>query len=86
MEAVARASGCQAMLQRSALPIEPAMAGLDRAVAWCLSGGEDFELVLALAPPWAAALVAALPGAVPLGVLGRGAEGRVIWVSGKGTC
>lgn len=83
VEAVARASGCQAVLQRGALPLDPAMAAVDQAVAWCLSGGEDFELVLALAPPWAAALVAALPGAVPLGVLGSGAEARVIWEDGS---
>jgi thiamine-monophosphate kinase len=84
VKALATAGGCQAVLQRSALPLDPAMAALDQAVAWCLGGGEDFELVLALAPPWAADLVAALPGAVPLGVLrsSLGSEARLIWQDG----
>lgn len=85
VEALATAGGCQAVLQRSALPLDPAMAALDQGVAWCLSGGEDFELVLALAPPWAAALLAALPGSEPLGVMrsSRGNEARVIWQDGS---
>ena len=33
-----------ARLERQRLPLDPAMAGLPQAQAWCLGGGEDFEL------------------------------------------
>ena len=78
--AIARASGCQAKLRRGALPLDAAMAALPEAQGWCLSGGEDFELVLALEPTWARALVTALPGASLIGELrasGAGACGSV---------
>lgn len=66
---LARASGCQARLHREALPLDAAMATLPEAERWCLSGGEDFELVLALAPVWAEALLKVLPGASLIGEL-----------------
>ena len=71
--AIARASGCQARLRRGALPLDVAMDALPEAERWCLSGGEDFELVLALAPAWAEALVQVLPEASLIGEL-RAAE------------
>jgi thiamine-monophosphate kinase len=58
------------------------MAGLPQAAAWCLGGGEDFELVLALEPPWAEALIAALPGASVVGVLVEGEAGSLGWSDG----
>jgi len=58
VRAIATPSGCAARLERDALPLEAAMAGLPQAQAWCLEGGEDFELVLALDPTWAEALAA----------------------------
>jgi thiamine-monophosphate kinase len=67
--AVATASGCRAVLQRERLPIEPAMAPLAQAQAWCLDGGEDFELVLALDPLWADGLLQLLPGSRHIGHL-----------------
>lgn len=78
--AVAKASGCRALLERQRLPLDPAMATLPQAVGWCLEGGEDFELVLALAPAWAERLVAELPGGRIIGSLtepsaGSGAVG-----------
>jgi thiamine-monophosphate kinase len=45
------------------------MADLPQAEPWCLGGGEDFELVLALAPAWAEALVGQLEGAQVIGRL-----------------
>ena len=66
---IARASHCQALLDRSALPLDAELAELPKGEAWCLTGGEDFELVLALSPAWAEALLAALPGASRIGVL-----------------
>lgn len=78
--AIARASGCQARLERQALPIPAPLAALPRGEAWGLGGGEDFELVLALAPDWARALVAGLPGARRIGglVAGDAAAGEAL--------
>jgi thiamine-monophosphate kinase len=67
--AIARASGCRAVLDQQHLPLDPAMAHLPQAEDWCLNGGEDFELVLALEASWAAALVAELPGSSLIGRL-----------------
>lgn len=55
--AVAQASGCRAVLERTALPLHLAMTHLESAEPWCLTGGEDFELLLALEPAWAEALL-----------------------------
>jgi len=67
--AIARASGCRAVLDQQQLPLDPAMAHLPQAEDWCLNGGEDFELVLALEASWASALVAELPGSRLIGRL-----------------
>ena len=80
--AIARASGCQALLERQSLPLDPAMAPLPQAMAWCLEGGEDFELVLALEPGWARELALTLPGATVIGLLAEGPPGRLIWSDG----
>ena len=80
---IAAASGCAVRLERSALPLDPAMADLEEAEAWCLGGGEDFELVLALEPPWAMALMAALPGATRIGSLVAGTAGALGWADGS---
>ncbi|MFM1798389.1 MAG: thiamine-phosphate kinase [Cyanobacteriota bacterium] len=82
--AVATASGCGARLHRDALPLDPAMAALTEADAWCLEGGEDFELVLALEPAWAEALVAAFPGSGVIGELVAGPGGEVRWSAAGG--
>ena len=81
--AIAAASGCSARLDPAALPLEPAMTPLPAAQAWCLEGGEDFELVLALAPAWADALVAALPGSRAIGELVNGGGGSLCWSGGE---
>lgn len=80
--AIAASSGCAARLDRDALPLDPAMAGLTQAAAWCLGGGEDFELVLALQPPWAEAMIAALPGTTRIGELVAGQAGALGWSDG----
>lgn len=69
VSAIARASGCGAALSRRQLPLAPAMAKLSQGLDWCLGGGEDFELVLALDPTWARALQDLLPGACLIGTL-----------------
>lgn len=67
--ALARASGCQALLDHRQLPLAPAMVALAEAEEWCLSGGEDFELVLALDADWAEALMDRLPSCRRIGLL-----------------
>lgn len=77
---IAMASGCRVRLDQDALPIEPAMAGLAQAQHWCLCGGEDFELVLALEPAWAEALLSELPGSRRIGRLtASDAAGLIGW-------
>jgi thiamine-monophosphate kinase len=80
--AIAASSGCGARLVRTALPLDAAMAALPQAEAWCLGGGEDFELVLALEPVWAVALIAALPGTTRIGELVTGEAGALGWIDG----
>jgi thiamine-monophosphate kinase len=77
--AIAAGSGCAAGLNRDALPLDPAMAALAHAEAWCLGGGEDFELVLALEPAWAEALTGFLPGSGVIGELAAGTCGELRW-------
>jgi thiamine-monophosphate kinase len=84
VRAIAATSGCAARLERGALPLAAAMAGLPRAEVWCLEGGEDFELVLALEPAWAEALAAALPGSGVIGELLAGPAGALGWGGSAG--
>jgi thiamine-monophosphate kinase len=80
--AIAAASGCLAVLERQRLPLDPAMAALPQAEDWCLAGGEDFELVLALEPCWGQALCRALPSCRVVGQLrstDRAGCGSVVW-------
>jgi thiamine-monophosphate kinase len=49
---LAGGAGCVAELNRNALPMPPDLAHLAQGEGWCLGGGEDFELVLALEPAW----------------------------------
>ncbi|SBO44089.1 thiamine-phosphate kinase [Cyanobium sp. NIES-981] len=83
--ALALASRCRAVLERRTLPIDPAMARLDTAETWCLAGGEDFELVLALDPRWAKALMELLPGSRRIGNLAAAAPGKPVlgWEDGQ---
>ena len=81
--AIARASGCGAVLERHALPLDDGMAHLPLAEEWCLGGGEDFELVLALEPTWASTMVERLPGASRIGELVPSTSpGRLCWNPG----
>lgn len=82
--AIAASSGCTALLDRQRLPQDPDLAPLGSAVRWCLEGGEDFELVLALPAAWASALCRRLPGCSLIGELETkkhpSAAGEVLWM------
>ena len=81
--AIATASGCGAVLERHALPLVEEIAHIDLAEKWCLSGGEDFELVLALEPAWASTVVERLPGATQIGELVKTSmPGLLYWKPG----
>lgn len=83
LKALARGSGCDALLEHRQLPLDPEMAALAGAESWCLSGGEDFELVLALDPAWAQRLIQSLPGTRRIGSLSPG-SGLLRW-AGSGS-
>ena len=80
---LARGAGCTAELCRDDLPIDPELAALPQGERWCLAGGEDFELVLALEPAWAQALIEALPGCRQIGALTSARDaasaGSLLW-------
>ena len=80
---LARGAGCTAELCRDNLPIDPELAALPQGERWCLAGGEDFELVLALEPAWAQALIEALPGCRQIGALTSARDaasaGSLLW-------
>ncbi|EAQ75749.1 MULTISPECIES: thiamine-phosphate kinase [unclassified Synechococcus] len=78
LKTLTQGSGCDALLERRDLPLDPEMAALAIAEAWCLNGGEDFELVLALDPGWARQLIQALPGTRRIGSLTPG-SGILRW-------
>jgi thiamine-monophosphate kinase len=83
LAALAAASGCGARLKRGSLPMTAAMAHLSEAQDWCLGGGEDFELVLALTPAWAEALAAQLAGSQIIGSLVAATGGELLWSDGQ---
>jgi thiamine-monophosphate kinase len=62
---ICRSSRVGAQIECNCLPISPALSKLvnaERALEWCLYGGEDFELVLCLPFSSAQALVEKIGG------------------------
>ena len=82
VQGLCRASGCGAVLQHSAIPRPNGWPQGERWDHWCLSGGEDFELVLTLPPAWAKAWQIAMPGSHCLGRMTEEAD-RMIWSDGS---
>ena len=73
-----RSSGCGAVLRRDALPRADAWPCEDAWDHWCLSGGEDFELVLSLPPEWAESWRQHQAGSRCFGAI-TADKGRIIW-------
>jgi thiamine-monophosphate kinase len=85
VEALAMTSGCTALLDHDSLPVAGELEGVSEAESWCLWGGEDFELVLALEPAWADALLERLDGTRRIGRLAAGRRaGALHWADGRG--
>ena len=82
VQGLCRASGCGAVLQQSAIPRPNGWPQGERWDHWCLSGGEDFELVLTLPPAWAKAWQIAMPGSHCLGRMTEEAD-QMIWSDGS---
>jgi thiamine-monophosphate kinase len=81
-----RASGVGAKLERTSIPLSPAMSKLvsPQTLDWVLYGGEDFELVLCLPPEPAKVLVEQIGGATIIGNITTGTE---VWLTDStGTC
>ncbi len=69
---IARASGCAAELWRDAVPVDAALKTWPDWFELAVAGGEDFELLAAVAPDQFEALVAAWPADLePLSPVGR---------------
>ena len=74
-------SKCQAVLDREMLPTSlnwPMGQWWDN---WCLSGGEDFEIVLSLPPEWANAWIQNFSTSQLIGVMKTG-PAKVTWKNG----
>ncbi|MGF1650407.1 MAG: thiamine-monophosphate kinase, partial [Hyphomicrobiaceae bacterium] len=87
---MASASGCRAVIDVDAVPIDPAVrlatSDFDTQMRYALAHGDDYEVIASVDPADAtpfAALAAA--GGVPVSAIGRWTEGAgVTWQSGGG--
>ena len=78
VEGLCASSRCGALLDREQMPRPhgwPAGTHWDH---WCLSGGEDFELVLSLPQDWAERWLTTQPGSVRLGTI-TAEDGVIRW-------
>lgn len=79
---ICRSSGVGAQIKRNCLPISPSLSKLvsaERALEWCLYGGEDFELVLCLPSSSAQTLVERIgDGAAIIGTITAAREVMLI--------
>ena len=76
---ICQCSGVGATLEYPAIPISPALKELvnpEKILNWAFYGGEDFELVLCLAPQMAENLVAAMDA--PAAIIGKITSDKVI--------
>ena len=86
---LAEASGCGAVVRTDWVPVSPAarqLAGDDAAIALrhALSDGEDFELLLAVPPDAAEAMLADQPLDCPLTCVGELVAGSGLWQQSAG--
>ena len=80
---LARAAGLGVVIEADRLPLSPAARAADR-LELCLSGGDDYELLLAVPPAQDGALAAACGGGVAVTRIGRFVAGAGTRVVGAG--
>lgn len=83
---ICRASGVGARIERSQIPMPPALTTTslspEQALEWALYGGEDFELVLCLPPEIAQQMVNLGNGATIVGRIVEGAKVELVDTTG----
>lgn len=78
IDSLCRSSGCGAVLHKGMLPRAEGWPDGPLWQRWCLSGGEDFELVVTLPEPWAKAWIDAQPSCRKVGVISDQAN-AIVW-------
>ena len=79
---LAESSGCGVELWADAIPMSPEVAAQSDALALCLSGGEDYELVFGVGRAKLAKLQSRLRQlSVPLTIIGRATPRRGVWLA-----
>ncbi len=78
IDCLCRSSGCGAVLDKTKLPQACGWPDGPHWQRWCLSGGEDFELVVTLPPAWAKAWIDLQPSSRQVGVITDQAE-AIVW-------
>ena len=78
IDCLCRNSGCGAVLDKTKLPRAGGWPDGPLWQRWCLSGGEDFELVVTLPEPWAKAWIDAQPSCRQVGVISDQAK-AIVW-------
>ena len=82
VQGLCNASGCGVVLEDTQIPRAQGWPQGQPWDEWCLSGGEDFELVLSLPPAWAEAFELAMPGSRRLGRMTSDND-QLIWSAGS---
>ncbi|MGC6482943.1 MAG: thiamine-phosphate kinase [Synechococcus sp.] len=78
LKALSATSDCCIQLDPTALPQHPCWPKTATFQEWCLNGGEDFELVLSLPPPWAQTWLNREPNSCRIGEVIAG-PAAVLW-------
>ena len=82
VQGLCNTSGCGVVLEETQIPRARGWPQGKPWDEWCLSGGEDFELVLSLPPAWAEAFALSVPGSHRLGRMTADND-QIIWSSGS---
>lgn len=82
VNSLCKSSNCQAILDRSCLPIHNRWPKGTLWEEWCISGGEDYQLIISLPPRWAKEWVAIMPEAQVFGKITKGIP-QITWADGS---
>ncbi len=81
IECICKSSNCSAILEKKHIPIDKALPKEKHWTEWCLEGGEDFELIVSLPPPWAEAWLKSMPSTKAIGKIEKGLP-QLRWSNG----